>query len=160
MKRGSLKVHNNERGAALIFVILALVIVSILAMAIASLVRSNLSQTVSQEDNLKAYYLAMSGQELAYAALLQVDTSVGVDPNKNTLVKSYFITGDPAETITPLSDTLTLEGGSVDVTVRALDKDTERWVEITSTATLEGSSVTKKVTLQFLATNPIVQIKS
>jgi len=160
LKRGNLKVHNNERGAALIFVILALVIVSILAMAIASLVRSNLSQTVSEEDTLKAYYLAVSGQDLTYAALLQEDV------DGDTLVDDEFSEAAHSNVADApvLTDTLSaadgLEGGHVVITVRALEIDSERWVEIRSTATLDGSTITKTVTLQFLAENPLIQMKS
>jgi type II secretory pathway component PulK len=160
MRRKTSEVLKNERGAALIFVILALVIVSILAMAIASLVRSNLSQTVSEEDTLKAYYLAVSGQDLTYAALLQEDV------DGDTLVDTTFSEAAHASVsdVPTLTDTLGssdgLEGGSVTVTVRGLDIDGERWVEIRSTATLESSSITKTVTLQFLAENPLIQMKS
>ncbi|NLF35046.1 MAG: hypothetical protein GX585_03675 [Clostridiales bacterium] len=160
MGRKTKEIVTNQRGAALIFVILALVIVSILAMAIASLVRANLSQTVSEEDALKAYYLALSGQDLIYAALLQEDA------HGDTLVDTAFseaahanVSGTPI-----LSDTLGdadgLVGGSVSVTVRALEKDSERWVEISSTAALDGSSVTKTITLQFLAENALIQMQS
>ena len=162
MRKKAKEKLTNERGAALIFVILALVIVSILAMAIASLVRSNLSQTVSEEDTLKAYYLAVSGQDLTYAALLQEDAY------GDTLVDTTFSEAAHASVggVPTLSDTLphtgeTLEGGHVTITVRALEIDGERWVEIKSTAVLDSpSAATKTVTLQFLAENPLIQMKS
>lgn len=160
MRRKTNEILTDQRGAALIFVILALVIVSILAMAIASLVHSNLAQTVSEEDTLKAYYLALSGQDLTYAALLQEDV------HGDTMVDTVFSEAAHSNVAdTPvLNDTLNgddgLEGGSVNVTVRALEKDSERWVEITSAAALDDSSVTKTITLQFLAENPLIQMKS
>ncbi|MPM56596.1 hypothetical protein SDC9_103405 [bioreactor metagenome] len=161
MKRGIIKVHNNERGAALIFVILALVIVSILAMAIASLVRSNLSQTVSQEDTLKAYYLATSGQELAYAALLKKDAY-----GDSLLSTEFTETAHPDWHDAPiLTDILNhtddgIDGGTVNVKVEAVDKGGERWVKITSTGIVDGSAATKTVTLEFMADNTIIQVKS
>lgn len=150
------EICSDQRGAALIFVLLALVIVSILAVAIASLVRSNLSQTVSEEDTLKAYYLAMSGQDLTYAALLQEDA------HGQTMVDTAFSEAAHSNVAdTPvLNDTLAIGDGSVNVTVRALEKDSERWVEITSAAALTDSSVTKTLVLEFLAENPLIQMKS
>ncbi len=160
MRKKTNGIISNERGAALIFVILALVIVSILAMAIASLVRSNLAQTVSEEDTLKAYYLATSGQDLTYAALLQEDAY------GDNLVETTFSEAAHANAadVPVLTDTLNasdgFEGGSVTVTVRAVEIDSERWVEVTSTAALDDSTVTKTVVLQFLAENPLIQMMS
>jgi type II secretory pathway component PulK len=160
MRRKTNEILTDQRGAALIFVILALVIVSILAMAIASLVHSNLAQTVSEEDTLKALQLSgFIGQDQTYAARWQEDVgrahhgghvfSEAATPTCPTPRPQITLNGDDG-----------FEGGSVNVTVRALEKDSERWVEITSAAALDDSSVTKTITLQFLAENPLIQMKS
>ena len=157
MLRKTKKILDNQSGVALIFVILALVIVSIIGAGIANLVHANLMQAKAQEDDMKAYYLSLSGSDLCFAALLQEGTN-GED---DTLLYQQF--GEDAHPILPtteLTDTLHLDGGDVEVSVTALDKSGERWVQIISKATLSSSSVTKTTTLQFLASNPIVQIKS
>ena len=164
MLRKAKQILDNQSGAALIFVLLALVIVSIIGAGIASLVHENLMQAKAQEDEMKAYYLSISGSDLCFAALLQENyDAYGV---KYTLLSKEFTTeahSNPAST-PQLTDTLGeadgLEGGSVQITVSAFDKsDGERWVQIVSTATLDSSSVTKKTTLQFQASNPLVQYK-
>lgn len=148
----------SQKGAALIFVILALVIVSIFGAAVASMVRINLSQAVNQDADAQAYYLAQSGIDLCYAALLQE----GVGGEHDTLLYTQFSqAAKPSLGDTPtLNDTLALDGGSVAIEVSALTKGGERWVKIRSTASLTDSAVTKTVTLQFQADNPLVQTKS
>lgn len=160
MRRKTKEILSGRRGAALIFVILALVLVSIFALAVASLVHGNLDQAVNQESDMQAYYLALSGQDLAYSALLQEDV------DGNTLVDTYFSTAvhsNPADVV-PLTDILGsadgMSGGTVTITVSAITNDSERWVKIVSEAALDDSGVTKTITLMFQASNPLIQIKS
>lgn len=160
MRRKTKEILSGERGAALIFVILALVLVSIFALAVASLVHGNLDQVVNQESDMQAYYLALSGQDLAYSALLQEDV------DGHTLVDTYFSTAvqaNPANVI-PLTTILGsadgMSGGTVTVTVSAITNDSERWVKIVSEAVLDDSGVTKTITLMFQASNPLIQMKS
>jgi len=157
MRRKLKNQWKDRNGAALIYVILALAIVMIFAGAIASLVRENLMQAKAQEDEIKAYYLSLSGSDLCFAALLQQ----GIGGEHDTLLYQQFSKDThPALPSTKLTDTLHLDGGDVAIEVKALDRSGERWVQIKSTATLSSSSVTKTTTLQFQASNPLVQFKS
>lgn len=156
------EIAKDQSGAALIFVLLALVIVSIFSIAIVNLVHENLSQATAQEDAVKAYYLALSGSDLCYAALMQE----GTGGENDTLLYQQFSTAAHADVdATPiLTDTMgeadQIEGGTIALTVKAFEREGERWVEINSTATLHDSSVSKTTTLQFLVSNPMIQFKS
>lgn len=168
MRRKTKEILSDRRGAALIFVILALVLVSIFALAIASLVHGNLDQAINQESDMQAYYLALSGQDLTYSALLQKQYRTDAYGNEEeyTLVSDEYTTdahSNIADTPT-LTDTLGsadgMAGGTVTVTVTAVTNSGERWVKIVSTADLDDSDVTKTITLMFQASNPLIQMKS
>lgn len=148
MRRKTRDILTEERGASLIFVILALVIVSVIAMAIASLVRSNLSQAVQQEDDLKAYYLALSGQELAFTAL--TDNTNGAALKDDPHLPTLYDTLDSSDG---------LSGGTVDITVTPFTEDGAAWISITSVSHLDGSSATKTLELKFLVSTPDIQTK-
>ncbi len=154
----SKNIINNKRGAALIYVMVTLVILSVFAAVIASICQANLMEAKFQENYNRAYYLALSAQDLCLAALLQEGTYGAND----TLVYNEFSTAKkPIISMTrTLTDTLTLEDGVVNITVQAITVDGDRWVEIVSSAVLNSSSVTRSSTLQFQVSNPLVQIKS
>ncbi len=145
---------NNNSGAALIYVLIALVVVTIYIGIIANLFQNNLSQVKAQEQGVKAYYLALSGSELCFASLLQHSTPQEID---DTLLYQNY----GPDIITPaiLTDTLILDGGVVDLTVSAIIVDGSRWIEIQSVATLDDTGATKKLTIQFDYENPIIQKK-
>lgn len=161
----------DEQGSALAGVILALVIVSLLLAGMATLFQSNLTQTTVQRDSMETYYLAVAGSELCFAALTKegVDHSV-IDGIYDTMLYDMFNTddhpiGDTLDDLT-LVDTVYFsedgqasnEGeanvGKVDLLVEARDINDERWVTITSTATLSGENLSRTVTLQFAYDNP------
>ncbi len=64
------KKENKREGYALITVLVVLVVMSILLVTSFTLLQSNTKQIRSQEENLKAHYLARSGAMLAYTAIL------------------------------------------------------------------------------------------
>lgn len=151
------KLRNNS-GAALIFVIVALVVFVIFLAAVSTLFQTNLFQARAQEDNLKAYYISLAGSDLCFAALLQEGPG---GENDTLLYKEFSIVTKPVISSTPvLTDTLTLTGGAVTVTVQAITVNGQRWVEIKSGATLDSSNAVKTTSLQFQVSNPLVQKKS
>lgn len=158
MGRIPIKKCKNKSGAALVIVLVTLVVVSIFCAIVANITQANLLQAKAQEKSLKAYYLALSGSDLCFASLLQ--KGPGGD-NDTLLYKEYSTTEKPDILNTrQLSDHLTLDGGTVNIDVKAIVVNGERWVEIKSVATLDASTVTKTTTLQFQVSNPMVQKKS
>ncbi len=142
----------NKTGATLTFVIIILAVVSIFSLLVFNLSLSNLAQAKAQERQLQAYYLALSGSELCYTALLQEGTGA-VDENQ-----PYEIMFKNASA--SFTETLTLEQGEVNLTISSETVDEDRWIIIGSTSTLTGSSVSSTVWLHFLYSNPIIQKKS
>ena len=145
--------HNNNKGAALIYVVIVLAVIMIFSALVANYVISNLQQSKYQERVLQAYYLSFSGSDLCLAALLQE----GVGGANDTLLYTQF---NPSITApAPLTDTLHLDGGQVDLTISATTRDGERWIVIESEATLNQSGVSQTTFLEFLYSNPLVQNK-
>lgn len=144
----------NNSGAALVYVLITLVVVTIYIAMIGNLFQSNLKQVKAQEQSIKAYYLALSGTDLCMSSLLQHGTPQEVD---DTLLYQNF----RPSVITPetLTDDLTLEGGIVNLTVNAVVINEDRWIEIQSIATLDQTGATKKITIQFDYENPLIQKK-
>lgn len=144
----------NDQGAALLYVLIVLVVVSIFIVMIGNLFQSNLKLTKYQERNTKAYYVALAGADLTFAALMQHDTPQEID---DTLLYDHF---NPTITAPlPLSDTITLDNGEAAVSVSAIVVDGKRWIEIVSEGTLTDGGTKKTVTVQFDYANPVVQKK-
>ena len=145
---------SKRRGAALAFVIVAFLVVTIYSVFIAYLVSTNLNQAKTQERNMQAYYLAMSGVDLCISALIQE----GSDGEDDTLMHDLF---DPSITNPPtLTDDLELEDGTVNLTVSAITRNSERWIEIVAIATLDISGATERTVLQFKYSEPRIQMQS
>ena len=66
---------NNKKGISLVFVVLVLLVLSILSMAIFTLFTSNMRQAQRQENVIRAHYLAISGVDVTFAALMQGNTT-------------------------------------------------------------------------------------
>ena len=64
----------NRRGSIFVFVSVILSIVAIFTTTIIFINMSNTRQVISQEEEIKAYYLAYSGADMAYAALFKIDS--------------------------------------------------------------------------------------
>jgi hypothetical protein len=146
--------RNRKSGAALMFVIITFAVIVIFSLIVMQMVSVNLVQSKAQELDLKAYYLSVSGADLCFSALLQQ----GSNGENDTLLYQNF---NPSITApTPLTDSLTLDGGVANLTVTAITKDGERWIEIQSIAVITGGSRTRKTILDFLYSNPLVQKRS
>lgn len=150
----------NNKGSALVTVVVVMVVVVILTTSMSIIVSANLKQTVYQERRIQAYYLAQTGVDLALSALL-VEDALG-----NTLLddfkwdtSTYPNIHDDLQSKLHLteSETLTLENGSVTVTVRPINTGNKREVEIHSIGTLANTNEKNSITLILEADNP--QIK-
>lgn len=127
----------NEKGFALIAVLIVMVALSILFLAVINLTNSNSKQLDMQEDHMRAYYLSKSGIDIAYAALMMDDKN-GVQNIK------AIIDGKTAK----LESTLELPNttnpvGKVTINVKLVDEE----VRISASAQLENSKSTAALVL-------------
>ncbi len=132
-------VATDKRGFTLLFAMAVLLIMSILSVAIFTLFASNIATEKMQTDAIRAHYVAQSGVDVAFGALLQ---------DNKSLLTNYF---DKAVTInvTPLTSQIVLDSGTADIVVSSYIDGTERWVLITSTGSLNASTVTQVSKLSF-----------
>lgn len=115
------KLLKNEKGAALSFVIMTLLVLFIMASIVASLAQANIKQASSQEYGLQAHYAARSGAEMAYEALW--NESSGSTLLKNLKGGSTF----PEQSVTFPDDS-----GSAKVTINYTKKDSDEVIIINS----------------------------
>jgi len=77
--------------------------------------------------------------DVAFGALLQDGSS---------LLTNYF-DKSASVSVTPLTSRITLDSGIADIVVSSYIDGTERWVVITSTGSISGSTVTQVSKLSF-----------
>jgi len=137
----------DKRGVTLIFVLAVLLIMTTLSVAIFALYTSNMTEERMQTDAIRAHYVAQTGVDVAFGALLQSNRS---------LLTSYF---DKAITVivTPLSSTITLDNGTASIVVSSYIDGTERFVLITSTGSISNSSLTQVSKMSFNIKYPQIQ---
>ncbi len=135
-----------------IYVIFAFLMITIFLTCVLGLFQSNLNQAKNQERKVQAYYLSLSGVDIATAALLQP----GSGGDDDTLLNKRFSTSamPVLNTSFCLSDSLDLTDGTVDVRVSAFQNNGERWIKVKATGTLTDSGVTKTVSMSFPLSNP------
>ncbi len=127
----------DDKGVALAFIIVALVVVFMMVAIVAMLANTNVRQAGAQEKGLQAYYIARSGAELAYEAIMTTDLLDELRANDKKTLEERDID---------------FEDGTADVFVKT-EKDTgfddERMVVIESVGKLNDSNVSRTVTLKF-----------
>lgn len=136
----------NKKGATLISVIMAFVVVMMLMSSIVYIARQDVLETVSQELRLRTFYIASAGIELSYAALMNPD----YEP------KNFQIALDTLEENgnTPISDTIQVSDiGVADVTLKIVTVDEENWLQITSVGRLTDETTTVTTTLRINEAN-------
>jgi hypothetical protein len=138
MRNSILHKIKSKKGAALAFVLVALVFVFIMISIVATFSQANIKQAGAQESDIKAFYIARSGVELAYQVLM-----------KKGLVAQYeagTLTGDLVE------NDIDFEEGTANVTVSPfVDENDLKKIRITSVGTLNGSTNSSTVSLEFFA---------
>ena len=140
----------NKKGVSLIFVILVLLVMSILSVAVFTLFSSNLVTAKHQQDSVKAHFLAISGVEMSFAAV--IDTADG-----DSLLVSYFKANDVTSTMNPLTHTLELEEGNVDIEVSSYIDEGERYILIKAIGYPDASTTSTELTMHFNALHPEIQ---
>ncbi len=147
--------QSKTKGIGYVYVIFAFLMIAIFLSCTLSLYYSNLLQAKNQERNIKAYYLALSGVNIATAALLQP----GVGGVSDTLLHNRFSKDSGImpvlNTSYALTDTLSLDGGSVDVKVSAFENaGGDRWIKVWCKATLTNSNISKSISMKFPYDDP------
>ena len=129
----------EQKGVALAFVLVALVFVVLMAAIVAMLANTNIRQASAQESGMQAYYVARSGAELAYDAIMTTTllNEFEADPSKTLDSKDL----DPAG--------IDFEKGTADVTVSSSGSGDTQTIQIESVGTLKGSGISRTVTLEF-----------
>lgn len=137
----------NKKGVSLVFVILVLLVMSILAVAVFTLFTSNIAQAKYQDDSIRAHFVAISGVEVGFAALLA---------DNQKLLNDYFKKPN-ATNVAPISDTITLDEGTATITISSFVEEELRYVMISSIGSITGSSVTKELKMKFRIEYPEIQ---
>ncbi len=133
----------NRKGVSLIWVIIALVFVSIMTMSIATIAQSNILQAKRQDDTLQAYYIARSGAELTYEALITSSPS---------LISDFTSAGNSSNNHTLTQNNITIGSGTADIIVTSYNvTDTVKRIRIQSIGKL--NNVSKTIFLDFDATS-------
>ncbi len=158
----------SRNGAALIYVLFVLIILSAIATVVMGLNMNNLHQAKYQEYNIQAHYLAYSGVELGYAALMELDdindeysSMLYTDFCRRTVSENGEIVYKPKrlkkeETDYPLGE------GTANITIESFEDSGKWWIEITSTGKLKNKVpnaktdyITNTVALKFPFDNPL-----
>lgn len=126
----------GNKGAALVFVMMVLVVVSIMVSIVAQIAMGNIRQASGQEEGMRAYYIARSGVELAYEALLTTTPS-----RLNEFV------ADPATVLT--QNDVDFGDGTADIRVTSSGSGNTQIVTIESVGTLDGKNISRTVKLDF-----------
>ena len=123
------KLLKNEKGAALSFVIMTLLVLFIMASIVASLAQANIKQASAQEYGLQAHYAARSGAEMAFEALWN-------EKSGNTLLKSLKNGSKFSEQSITFPD----DAGSAKVTINYTKKDSDELIEIHSKGSYKNAT--------------------
>lgn len=115
-------INNKNRGSALVYIIIILLVISVLSLSMAQIFNANLKQTKHLQNSLEAYYLAYSGALIGYEALLA---------NSNAKLDS-LVNGTAISPATVEFD----NGKSIISAEVSTDANLEDWIKITSIATL------------------------
>ncbi|MBP1927335.1 type II secretory pathway component PulK [Sedimentibacter acidaminivorans] len=128
-----IKFFKKEQGSALVMVIIAFMVITIITTSVFVLAGNNTRQVVSQNDGMESYYIARSGAEATYQALLT-----------SSSLLTQFQSGSTVQT-----DTITFDEGTAEITVEGFNEGTTRRVRITSVGKAAGKNVSRKSILEF-----------
>lgn len=130
----NIKYYKKEQGSALVMVVLAFMVITIIVTSVFVLAGNNTKQVASQNEGIESYYIARSGAEATYQALLTSSPSL----------LTQFQSGG-----TVVTDTITFNEGKAEITVEGFNEGTIRRVRITSVGTADGTNVSRKSILEF-----------
>jgi len=135
MKRKLFKINNKRQGSALVFVVLAFLVVFILLSSVFVLSQNNTKQVVAQEQGIHSEYIARSGAEAMFEFLA----------NDATRLSQYDSWSNPYIT----NETIEFSEGEAVVTVEKTTHDGRKIVKITSIGEADGANISRKAILEF-----------
>lgn len=139
MSRKIFKLNNRRSGSAMVFVLILFLITMIIFASVNFIFSSNLKMSVAQEENLRAYYLTLSGIDITKSTLLSTLYVDGAGVEKTMFEKIRM------DNIALLEDSITIDGEDVDIEVTY--DDAEDIITINSTANLKSGN-TKSLALE------------
>lgn len=131
-------INNKREGASLIWVIILMVVFVILTSSMILISRQDLRETVHFRENSKAYYVASSGIDMAYAALMKKP-----NPSDSPLIKAYK--DDHTKEHTQEID---IGDDKIYLLIKSVEVDGKWWVKVTSTGKITSSNTTQTVSLR------------
>lgn len=140
LKTGGIFLRNlirNEKGSALAFVIMILLVLIIIIASVAAVTTANIKQASNQEKGMQAYYIARSGAEFAYEALLSTSLLSEFKGIDKTISEAGVDFGEGTADI--MVSTLVPTVGSIDL----------QTIRIESVGTLKNENISRKVVLEF-----------
>lgn len=122
----------DDSGVTMIWALILFLMVTILTSSALFLSRQDTLEAVNQENRIRAYYVALSGVDLGYAALM-------ADQGGAPYIETFA--ADDTKTIT---DTISIPNasnpiGTATVTIDSVTIDEDVWVRITSVGSLNDS---------------------
>jgi hypothetical protein len=144
----------SSDGGTLITVIMILVVLIITTMSISTLFSANLKQIRQQEVHTQTHYLALSGIEMAYNALMTEDIDGKMLYEEFKWDKdTYPDMSDDLAAKDILEDTIIIDGNNVLITITPINTEGKREIKIHSFATLSSTGNTGSLFLTFNAEN-------
>lgn len=125
----------SNQGAAMIWALILFTIITILLTSMIFIARQDILETTIHEERLRTFYIALSGVDIGYAALMALDgTEQYIE---------QFIT-DEDKTVTDIID-ITINAqkmGEASVTLDSVTVDGKRWIRVLSVGQLVDGTQT------------------
>ena len=138
----------NRKGQVMVWVLIAFMVLTLLMTSMAFVVRQGIFETQKQEERLQTYYVALSGIDLVYAALM--------DPTYNPKYIEVAISSAKAQ---PITETIPVEIGGKQVGTAEIiidivtDEESVSWLRIRSTGQLTGKDTKVTTTMRINTRN-------
>ena len=84
----------NRKGQVMVWVLIAFMVLTLLMTSMAFVVRQGIFETQKQEERLQTYYVALSGIDLVYAALMDPSYT---PKNIDKAISQIQSTGNPIQ---------------------------------------------------------------
>lgn len=145
-----IKINKKRKGAALIWVLILFVIITILTSSTIFITRQDIFETTQQEKRLRTYYIASSGIELAYGLLQDDDI-------RDDIINDIIASGTINEEIPIIIDGEQV--GKTEVTLSRVTQDEIDWIKVDSIGQLEGETISVKSSMRVNEAKPDQFIK-
>jgi type II secretory pathway component PulK len=126
---------SNKNGSAIVYVLFIFLIIVIFSTIVITLFDNNLKQATREEKSIEAYYLAYSGNQMAFTALIDNDNEL-FDQIKDGSVSSFS------------ESDIDFGEGEIDISVTlSTETNYNGWIKIVSTGTLNESNISRTRTM-------------